>query len=260
MAEWPEAELLWRADANYVAAMCIDVGSGEEGRVRQHDGVVAVCTGTPALPMNIVFVTAPPRDRERALREGIDFMDAQRQPFLVRIREGVDPGSERALEALGFTYTDDIPGMALYPFAVRETTATGLQIREVADETTAEHHVRVMAEAFEMPRAIADRILSLRTFTSTPDAHGYVGYLDGEPVATSALVVTHRVAGIYNVATLPSHRGRGIGEALTWHALRAGARDGCLFGSLQASEMGRPVYERMGFRIVARYRTYNRRR
>jgi hypothetical protein len=33
---------------------------------------------------------------------------------------------------------------------------------------------------------------------------------------------------------------------------------GCVMAALQASEMGRPVYERMGFRLVSPYRTFHR--
>jgi GNAT superfamily N-acetyltransferase len=86
----------------------------------------------------------------------------------------------------------------------------------------------------------------------------YVGYVDGQPVANSALVAAQRVAGVANIATLSSHRGRGIGEAMTAHVLKRGREFGCIMASLQASEMGKPVYERMGFRAVCKYRTFHR--
>jgi hypothetical protein len=35
-----------------------------------------------------------------------------------------------------------------------------------------------------------------------------------------------------------------------------GVADGCDVAALQASEMGRPIYERLGFRTVVRYATY----
>jgi predicted acetyltransferase len=66
------------------------------------------------------------------------------------------------------------------------------------------------------------------------------------------------VAGVYNVAALPSHRRRGIGEAMTWRSVARGREAGCTVAVLEASEMGRPVYERMGFRVVAPYRTFRR--
>ena len=53
-------------------------------------------------------------------------------------------------------------------------------------------------------------------------------------------------------------RRRGIGEAITWHAVHVGAERGALIACLQASEMGAPVYERMGFRVTAQYLTFGR--
>ena len=97
-----------------------------------------------------------------------------------------------------------------------------------------------------------------RDTLALPGFECYIGSVDGEAVATSTLVVTGTTAAVYNVATLESHRRRGLGEALTWHAVRAGAAMGCDVSTLQASAMGRPIYERMGYRYVAPYRTFHR--
>ena len=72
-------------------------------------------------------------------------------------------------------------------------------------------------------------------------------------VATSILFTTGDVEGIYWVATLEEQRGRGYGEALTWAAALGGQRAGCRIASLQASQLGRPVYARMGFAHVLDY-------
>ncbi len=108
-----------------------------------------------------------------------------------------------------------------------------------------------------MPMDLARRLLTLHTL-SAPGAEFYVGYVDGEPVASSALIATDGTAGVWNVGCLPSHRRRGIGEAMTWHAVRRGAEIGCDIANLQASEIGQPIYERMGFSTVAPYKTFVR--
>ena len=99
---------------------------------------------------------------------------------------------------------------------------------------------------------------STRGILDAPDFELYVGYSGEAPVSTSALFMSHRVAGVYNVATLDAHRGHGYGEALTWHAVRRGMESGAAFASLQASEMGAPIYARMGFETVAPYETFVR--
>jgi ribosomal protein S18 acetylase RimI-like enzyme len=58
------------------------------------------------------------------------------------------------------------------------------------------------------------------------------------------------VSAIANVGVVPQARRRGIGEAMTGRALSDAVRAGCTAAYLQASAMGYPVYERMGFREV----------
>ena len=61
------------------------------------------------------------------------------------------------------------------------------------------------------------------------------------------LVRSDETAGVYNVVTLPAHRGKGYGASVTWAVVAEGARRGCTHAVLQASESGYPVYRRMGF-------------
>ena len=86
----------------------------------------------------------------------------------------------------------------------------------------------------------------------------FTGFFEGQPVTVSSLVVTGRTAGIYGVATIPAYRQRGFGEAMTWRAIREGVERGCEMANLTASDLGRPVYERMGFRVVAPFLIFAR--
>lgn len=56
--------------------------------------------------------------------------------------------------------------------------------------------------------------------------------------------------GVFNIAVVPSARGRGLGRALTEAALRDGVAAGADAAYLHASPMGRPLYEAMGFSLV----------
>ena len=97
---------------------------------------------------------------------------------------------------------------------------------------------------------ITEDTLALDGFT------GFLATVDGAPAATSGLVLTEDVAGIYNVATLPDHRGKGLGAAITWAAAHAGAEAGRTEAILQSSKEGEPVYRRMGFDVLDRYRQF----
>jgi predicted GNAT family acetyltransferase len=69
-------------------------------------------------------------------------------------------------------------------------------------------------------------------------------------VTTGFGVRTGNTIGVYNIATLEMARRRGYGAAMTARVVADGAADGCDVAILQASEMGRPIYERLGFRTV----------
>jgi len=65
--------------------------------------------------------------------------------------------------------------------------------------------------------------------------------------------------GFYFVATHPEHRGRGLATRLMAAALREARERGLETASLQASAMGRPVYERLGFTAHFKLAMYERR-
>lgn len=246
-----------RADANLFETFGAIAGAAEGGEVRQVDSVIIAASGLPVAAFNIAFVTSPLGEPAKVLREIARYFDGRKLPFIVRVREGVDPRTEAAAEAAGMPFSDAIPGMVLEDLGGRGPTVEGLTVRMAGSEPELDDHARVAAQAFDMPLEVARALMAVGRLR-LPGIEFYVGYVEGRPVAGSVLFLSHDVAGVYNVATVPAQRGQGIGEAMTWHAIRRGAERGALFASLQASEMGKPIYERMGFRTTASYRTFHR--
>jgi GNAT superfamily N-acetyltransferase len=75
----------------------------------------------------------------------------------------------------------------------------------------------------------------------------YVAVIKEEPVASSLVFFDTDVAGVYFVSTVPEHRRRGIGSAITTAAPTGARGRGCKAAILHATEMGFPVYRRLGF-------------
>jgi len=85
----------------------------------------------------------------------------------------------------------------------------------------------------------------------------YVGYVNGEPVATAATLLGGGAVGVYNVATLPDHRRHGYGEAVMRHALEQARREhGIECSTLQSTPAGYGIYQRMGYRTVTKVAVY----
>lgn len=85
----------------------------------------------------------------------------------------------------------------------------------------------------------------------------FSGRLDGQIVATSAVLLSGGVAGIYAVTTHPACRGHGFGAEMTRVALGEASRRGMRVVTLQATGDGEGLYRRMGFTTVGEHRIFS---
>jgi GNAT superfamily N-acetyltransferase len=247
-------QLLQLADANYFATWRLLAAQCPDGDARSAAGLLLTSSGFDVPWLNIAFVTAPLADPEAAIDEAAAWYGSLRLPWLLRVRARMDDATERAAEAAGMRYTDELPAMVLQNLAEAPAADGPVRIERVCDAAGAALFSCVCIEAFDMPVHLG--AIFTPALLDATGVEEYIGYAGEEPVATALLACTGEVAGIYNIGTLAGWRGRGIGEAMTRHAIEQGRRAGCAIASLQASEMGRPVYERMGFRTLSHYRTF----
>ncbi len=89
----------------------------------------------------------------------------------------------------------------------------------------------------------------LRTSTCRP----LVGVFEGRVVATGLGTVSLPVGWIGAIAVDEGHRRRGHGRAMTERICEELRAAGCVTLSLEATDAGRPLYVRMGFRVVTSY-------
>lgn len=80
-----------------------------------------------------------------------------------------------------------------------------------------------------------------------------IAYEDGEAVGMTFAFPWKPVGWIGSVATLPDHRGQGIGRAVTEAGVRALRKAGCQTVKLYATPKAQPLYERIGFTGEAEY-------
>jgi len=166
------------------------------------------------------------------------------------------------LLAHGFRLDHDLPWMAadlaLLPPLARPQE---LEIQRVTSRALHEAWLTAMVEGFES-NDNQDSRLTLDTLgRRDPNRREgpwvrFAGRFQGRPVASSGLILAGGIAGVYNVATLPAFRRRGFGGAMTHAAMRHARTLEYRVAVLGTSELGRGVYERLGFRDVCTSRDY----
>ncbi len=114
---------------------------------------------------------------------------------------------------------------------------------------------RAFRSCSEDPVARIDELCDAFTRVTEPRVH-LVRYVDGQPVAVGAVVVTGHLAGIFDVATRASHRRRGHGRAITVGLMAAAVRRGARTAYLQVSvenHAAHALYRNLGFGPGYRY-------
>lgn len=82
----------------------------------------------------------------------------------------------------------------------------------------------------------------------SPGVRSYYATLNGRAVAALTTMASSGVTLIYNVATLPNARRRGIAGNLVALALNDARDEGCTLAALTATAEARHLYEELGFR------------
>jgi ribosomal protein S18 acetylase RimI-like enzyme len=234
------------------------------GEVRELRGVSIAAAGATFQMFNAAFLSARVGSEaeltQRILLASLHF-DARGLEWAYWVCEGWLDGrtrrhSRRVFERQGLRHSVDMPGMAAEHIEPPVKPLPALDVRRVADGPTRDAFCAIGAVCFHVPlswfREVFDSGRVWQTFA------GYVGYADGEPVSTTAIVMGGDALGVYNVATLPGHQRRGYGEAVMRHALaEAQRRHGIERSVLQSTPAGYALYERMGYRTVTSVTVYS---
>jgi GNAT superfamily N-acetyltransferase len=241
-------DLNWRASSRAF-------GLAPSTVIRDDDELYWYVTGLPSGAFNsIMYANLPTPERiDAAVAE----LHALRERHGVPVGWLIGPSSRptdlgRELEARGLEHRVTLTPMTRTLDALPTAEPVpGLTVERVEDPAAYEAWIVAEHRGFGEEGEAEGGLAAIRRAMGI--GHGYplhhfLGRLDGAPVATATLLPTGGIAGIHDVSTVPEARRRGIGTAMTLAALRAGRALGYEIAFLQPSAMGRPIYERIGFR------------
>lgn len=246
---------LWLTNINYYETWRLIIEGSDLSEIHEFDGLLITDCGLPFAFFNVAFVQRPLSKPEESIDRAISHFTSRQLPALICIPPGVDEVTETLMVSRGYQLAKPHPGMTLYPISRPVEVSNNLEIRSVHNDKELAFFQATAEAGFGMPFSLPQHLLSSR-FRDHPNVTMFLGYIDEEPVCTSCLVVSGMIAGIYWVSTLPKFRRRGFGMAMSWYAVKTGQELGCELATLQASAMGRPVYEHMGFRITTDFNRY----
>lgn len=254
-----DATLARLEHANMLDWLRLAYGQVPGAIIRLHDGVGVYGTGLPAPFFNQVVTDDGATEDEVAA--GVSILRSRGATFCVVLRRDQDAALRPLMERLRLALDEGImPGMALHPIPPDLTAMpAGHEIRVVDDAAGLRDHALVAGRGFGVPEPVAVAFVG-EALWACHGARVYTGYADGQPVTSGFSVQSGETLGIFTIATVPEARGHGFGTAMTARLIADGAAAGCTLAALQASKMGRPIYERMGFRLVQEYEVFVERR
>lgn len=217
-------------------------------------------SGSPDHPVisNAAFRIDDGLDAGELLARAKGFFGQRGRGFSVWVRgdQPEDLDLIAAADAAGLRNVYEMPEMILGNRVEVPPLPDGAELRRLGSSEEAEDYWRVAASSY------ADLGFPPEVFGFYEKHEGllaenvvaFIAYLDDEPVSIAMTIVSHGVAGIYWVGSLDAARGNGLGRAVTAAATNAGFDLGAEAASLQASHMGKPIYEAMGYETIFSYR------
>ena len=226
------------------------VGRMPSPRIESAAGVTSCFGNVPLMFLNVSIVDRPAAtsdDLRALLHTAAERSASCEYPSGVILREDWLPFQwEDLIAEAGLAVLIPMTGMEAAELLPPRRPAAQLEILRVANDALARDLAELNAHAYEMPIDAFECISNMRLWQA--DSYGYVGYLDGKPVACAAALPVAGTVYIALVATLPEVQGKGYAETVMRSAVIQGQQAmSSARTTLHATDMGLPVYRAMGY-------------
>ncbi|GGO32539.1 GNAT family N-acetyltransferase [Micromonospora parathelypteridis] len=238
-----------RMAAAYFDAIEVLCGVTPKGWYAERGTVRAAVTHAGVATLNVAYDTTLEPDLG-SLDELAFEVGRQTAHWSIMVRGEVNAGVVDLAARHGLLKRSDLPLLACAAGEIvfRADTAQRELVRQVG-AAEADLYTETLAGGFEAPEDAFGPLMGGGVLDADPIT-GYLAELSGRPVGTGLGMRTAGVVGVFNIAVVPSARGRGLGRLVTEAVVRDGIAAGADAAYLHTSAMARPLYESMGFRLV----------
>jgi ribosomal protein S18 acetylase RimI-like enzyme len=227
---------------------------GYEVRARREAWLVT--TGETGAFGNCVAVVEPGGTAVATLREFVGRLRELGMPGLVFLPPTAGAGFDAVCTEFGLAPAAPTPCMVLLAADLPAPRGPGaFHIDRIADADALRRAVAILAAAFSMPEDAVGRCLG-EGLLAEPAVTLYAARQDAQMVSTVAVSRSGRLAYVAIMATAPDCHRRGAGSAVLAHALAEHVAAGVTHVALVASDEGKALYERFGFRTAFELATW----
>jgi GNAT superfamily N-acetyltransferase len=144
-------------------------------------------------------------------------------------------------------------GMAGDIFPLETPGHPALRFVRISDESTIQAFAELNCWAYNVPVETSKSLLKEHTLWRE-HAYGFLAYEGDKPVSTATAIINEGCVFLFLVATASNSQRKGYGEAVVRHALQtAHEATGIRRSVLHATELGYPLYRRLGYHPTAKF-------
>jgi hypothetical protein len=250
---------------NLIAYSRALAGWSRRGSLLEEGGVLAFAGGSwiPVIG-NGAFRTNDSVAPNALIETADAFFATRGRGYAVKVRDsGSDEGLKVTCEAAGLEpFGEEVPEMICRDPLARPDLPERTVVRTVCDAQGVADFAAVNAEAYGTygmpPEAPIDLFDQPDEVLADENTLIVVAYQDDRPVATALTYLSDGIAGLQWVGTITEVRHQHLGRAVTVRATNAAFERGATCCTLQASPMGEPLYAKLGYEVLYRYRDYVR--
>lgn len=248
------------ADLNLAAELRQRMQSISQAKLIEKNGVLSFTVGKPTLDshLNGVFRYKTGSSDNEVIDLCNQLFEWRPDGFVLWIREHGDINLEKHLKELGLKAKREtgVAAMIIRKPLPETEAISSLEISHVNNKKDLEDFALVTEKAFDLSPDLSKLAISPASNFKNSKTIAFLIREKNKPLASGMTILEDDVAGIYYIGVLTEARGRGLGKLITSITTNAGFSLGARAVVLQASALGEPIYQKLGYEIISHFRCY----